>query len=91
VADTKPGVSESPPIIVTVTTNPPYLYLGKLPVTFDRLQSEFASRVKASPNITLAIRADTEAAYGNVVKVTEAARLAQVKQIKAYLKPSIRP
>jgi biopolymer transport protein ExbD len=91
VADTRAGVSENPPIIVTITTNQPYLYLSKLPVTFDRLQTEFAERVKANPNVTLAIRADTEAAYGHVVRVTEAARVAQIKQIKAYLKSAIRP
>jgi biopolymer transport protein ExbD len=91
VADTKPGVAENPPIIVTITTNQPCLYLGKMPVTFDRLQAELTARVQANPEITLAVRADTEAAYGTVVKVTEAARLAQVKRIKAYLKPSIRP
>ena len=91
VADTKPGVAESLPIVVTVTTNLPYLYLCKLPITFDRLQAELETRAKANPGVTLAIRADTEAAYGNVVKVTEAARRAQIKQIKAYLKPSIKP
>jgi biopolymer transport protein ExbD len=91
VADTKPGVSDNPPIIITITSNQPYLYLNKLPVTFDRLQAEFTTRAKANPNVTLAIRADTEAAYGTVVKVTEAARLAHIKQIKAYLKPAIRP
>jgi biopolymer transport protein ExbD len=91
VADTKPGVSENPPLIVTVTTNQPWLYLGKQPTTIDRLQAEFTARVKANPNIVLAVRADTEAAYGHVVRVTEAARLAQIKQIKAYLKPAIKP
>jgi biopolymer transport protein ExbD len=91
VGDTKPGVSETPPIIVTITTNQPALYLGKLPVTLDRLLDEFTSRAKANPNVTLAIRADTKAAYGTVVEITEAARLAQIKQIKAFLKPSIRP
>ncbi len=91
VADTKPGVSDNPPIVVTVTTNQPWLYLGKLPVTIDRLQTELTERAKANPNAILAIRADTEAAYGNVVKVTEVARLAQVKEIKAYLKRGIRP
>jgi biopolymer transport protein ExbD len=91
VADTKPGVAENPPIIITITTNHPSLYLGKLPVTFERLQAEFTTRVQANPNVTLAIRADTEAAYGTVVRVTEAARAAQIKQIKAYLKQAIRP
>jgi biopolymer transport protein ExbD len=91
VADTRPGVSDNPPIVVTVTTNQPWLYLGKLPMTLDRLQAELSERAKANPNAVLAIRADTEAAYGNVVKVTEVARLAQVKEIKAYLKPGIKP
>ena len=90
-ADTKPGVSERPPIIVTVTTNRPELYLGRLPVTLDRLRTEFEARVKENPNVTLAIRADNDAAYGTVVKITEAARDARIKEIKAYLKPAMKP
>lgn len=87
----KPGVSMNPPTIVTITTNPPYFYLDRLPVTIETLQTELAAKVKAHPNLTLAIRADTEAAYGNVVKVTEAANFAKVKQIQAYIQPAIRP
>jgi biopolymer transport protein ExbD len=90
-ADARPGVSDNPPIIITITTNQPCLYLGKLPVTLDRVRAEFVARVKENPNITLAIRADTEAAYGNVVKVTEAARNAHIKEIKAYLKQAVTP
>ncbi len=91
VADTKPGVSDNPPIIVTITTNQPALYLGKVPVTYERLQTELNAQTKANPNAMLALRVDTEAPFGTVVKVEEAARLAQVKQIKAFLKPAIRP
>lgn len=87
----KPGASEHPPVIITITTNRPFFYLGKLPVTLDRLQSELAARVQADPAVVVAIRADTEAAYGNVVRVTEAAQAARVKQIKAYLQPAIKP
>lgn len=89
--DTKPGVSDNPPIIVTITTNQPSIYLGRTPVTFDRLQAELKARTKENPNLTLAIRADTEAAYGTVVKVTEAAKVAHIKQIISYLKPAMRP
>ncbi len=89
--ETRPGVSENPPIIVTITTNKPSLYLGKIPVTFERLQSELAARVVENSNAALAIRADTEAAYGTVVRVTEAATLAHIKQIRAYLKPAMKP
>jgi biopolymer transport protein ExbD len=89
--DTRPGVSENPPIIVTVTTSQPPVYLGKLPVTMERLQTELRARVLQNSNVTLAIRADTEAAYGTVVKVTEAANLAKIKQIRAFLKPAMKP
>ena len=89
--DTKPGVSETPPLIVTITTNPPHFYLGKSPVTLDRLQAELVGKAKANPNLILAIRADTKAAYGDVVGVTDIASKARIKQIKAYVRPGIRP
>lgn len=88
---TKPGVSENPPVIVTITTNRPYFYLGKLPITIERLQADLIARAKVNPNLVLAIRADTEASYGNVVKVTDIANTARVKQIKAFLQPAIKP
>ena len=88
----KPGVSETQQtIIVTITTNQPHFYLGKMPITLDRLKGELAAQTKANPNLVLAIRADTEASYGNVVKITDAANSARVKQIKAFLQPAIRP
>jgi len=87
----KPGVSENPPVVVTITTNRPFFYLEKMPITLDRLQGELTARTKANPNLILAIRADTEAAYGNVVKVTDAANAARIKQIKAFLQPAIKP
>ncbi|MBI5387797.1 MAG: biopolymer transporter ExbD [Verrucomicrobia bacterium] len=90
-AASKPGVSENPPLIITITTNRPTFYVGKTPVTLERLQAELMAKAQANPNLTVAIRADTEAAYGNVVKVTEAATLARVKEIKAFLKPAIKP
>ena len=89
--DLKPGVNENPPLIVTITTNRPFFYLGKTPVTIDRLESELQERVKLNPGLILAIRADTEAAYGNFVKVTEAATQAKVKEIKSFLKPGMKP
>ena len=90
-ADARPGVSQSPPLIVTITTNEPWLYLGKTPVTLNRLETELADRVKESPAIGMAIRADTEASYGRVVQVTEVAKMARIREIKAYLKPAMKP
>jgi biopolymer transport protein ExbD len=85
------GATENPPIIVTITTNMPVFYLGRVPVTLDRLKQEFVTRAKENPKVVIAIRADDQAAYGNVVKVTEAAQSAQVMEIRTFLKPGIKP
>jgi biopolymer transport protein ExbD len=87
----KPGVNDNPPLIITITTNAPHFYLGKLPVTLDRLRAEITLRARENPRLVVAIRADDQAAYGNVVKVTEAAQAAQVKEVRTFLKPGIRP
>ena len=87
----KPGVNDNPPLIITITTNAPQFYLGKLPVTLDRLRAEITQRAKENPRLVVAIRADDQAAYGNVVRVTEAAQAAQVKEVRTFLKPGIRP
>jgi biopolymer transport protein ExbD len=85
------GATENPPVIVTITTNKPVFYLGRLPATRDRLKQEFIARVKENPKVVVAIRADDQAAYGNVIKVTEAAQAAQVMEIRTFLKPGIKP
>ncbi len=86
-----PGANENPPLVITITTNAPRLYLGKTAVTLDRLQKELIDRSKENPRLIIAIRADEQAAYGDVVKVQEAARAAQVKEIRAFLKSGVRP
>jgi len=87
----KPGVTDNPPLIVTITTNAPHFYLGKMAVTLDRLRAEFTQRAKENPRLIVAVRADDQAAYGNVVKVNEAAQAAQVKEVRTFLKPGIKP
>jgi biopolymer transport protein ExbD len=85
------GVTESPPLIITITTNTPHFYVGKMAMTFDRLKAELTQRAKDNPRLVVALRADDQAAYGNVVKVTEAAQAAEVKEIRTFLKPGILP
>ena len=87
----QPAVNENPPLIVTITTNAPHFHLGKMAVTLERLQQEMTERSKENPRLVVAIRADEQAAYGNVVKVTEAAQAAQVREIRTFLKPGITP
>ncbi|HMJ92025.1 MAG TPA: biopolymer transporter ExbD [Candidatus Acidoferrum sp.] len=85
------GQSENPPLIITITTNAPTFYIARNPVTLDRLKAELIQRSKQNPRLVVAVRADDQAAYGNVVKVTEAAQAAHVKEIRTFLKPGIRP
>ena len=90
-AKPKPGSTENPPLIVTITTNQPIFFLGRTPVTLERLKQEFLNKAKENPQIVVAIRANDQAAYGNVVRVTEAAQAARVKEIREFLKPGIKP
>lgn len=77
-ADTKP------PLVITVTTNAPYLFLGSTPVTIERVQVELNEGVKANPNLRVAIRADKRAPFGEIIRIIDAAKLAQVASIDAY-------
>ena len=90
-APSQPGVTDNPPLVITITTNAPHFYLGKLAVTLDRIKAELVQRAKENPRLIVAIRADDQAAYGNVVKVTEAAQAAQVSEVRTFLKPGIKP
>ena len=60
-------------------------------MTLDKLKAELLKRGRENSNLIVAIRADDQAAYGNVVKVTEAAQAAEVKEVRTFLKPGIKP
>ena len=79
------------PLIVTVTKEPPHLYVGTKSVTDDELHNELLGRAKANPGLTLALRADTEAPFGQVLKVMDAANAAKIKDIQSFTQPGIKP
>ena len=87
----KAGPTDNPQFVITIMTNAPQFYVGRMAVTFDRLKSELMERAKENPRLIVVIRADGQVAYANVLKVTEAAQAAQVKEIRAFLKPGTRP
>jgi biopolymer transport protein ExbD len=80
----KAGASENA-LVVTIPKEGP-IYLKTDPVTMDSLQQRLIAAVRANPQTTLAIRADTDAAWGQVVKVVQAANAAHIPVSSAFVK-----
>jgi biopolymer transport protein ExbD len=78
----KEGAS-SDTLVVTIAKTEPYLYVGKRPVTFDKLQEELINQVKANSNLVLTLQADEGAPWGQVVRVRDAAVGARIRVINA--------
>src|SRR5438477_5436385 len=79
----KPGATDNKPFIILVTTNAPYFYLGENPVTLDRLQSELEAATKKDPQLKVTIKADKRSPFGEVIKLIDAAKTANVASINA--------
>src|SRR5580698_1515602 len=61
----KPGVSDNPPQIVTISSNG-VVFLGanNMPYTIEQLQSQLAQLAAQNPKLKLAVRADKDAPWG---------------------------
>jgi biopolymer transport protein ExbD len=81
--DAKPGASENA-LVVTISKQGP-LYLKAEPVTLEALGQRLTQAVRENPQATLAIRADKEAPFGEVIKVMDAAKEAKIRVASAYL------
>jgi biopolymer transport protein ExbD len=73
----KQGVSENN-LVVTLSKEPPYFYLGPRPVTLEKLREELFAGAKKNPNLTLSLAADTDSTSGKLLNVMEAAKDAGV-------------
>ena len=81
----KAGAREQAPLIVSIDTKG-NLRLGTdaLPVTDERLRSEFKSRAEKDPDLKVAISADKDAPFGQIIKVMDAAKEAHIKMVNAF-------
>ena len=90
----KTGANEDLPLIVSVDPQG-NLRLGnegqEIVVTGETLRAELLARAKTNPELKLAIRADTKAPFGQIVKVMDAAKEAKVKMINAFTKEAGKP
>lgn len=75
-------------LVVTIDNKAPYLYLGTRPVTLERLESELKAGARENPLLSLAIRADEKAPFGQIVKVMDAAKSANIKVVNAFTQNS---
>jgi biopolymer transport protein ExbD len=82
----KSGATESA-LVVTVPKEGP-IYLRTEPVTMENLQNKLIEAVRLNPKTTLAIKADEGAQWGQVVKVMEAAKAANIPVANAFTRPA---
>jgi biopolymer transport protein ExbD len=78
-AQPKPGASQNPMMIVTISKAEPHLYLNQRPVTLTRLQEEFTAAVARNTNASVAIRPDNDAPVQELIDVLSAATAAKIK------------
>jgi biopolymer transport protein ExbD len=81
------GTSSDASLIVTIAKTEPRFFLDTKPVTFQRLQEEIAARAAKDPKISISIRADTDAPVGQMIRVMDAAKAANIKNINMFTKP----
>jgi biopolymer transport protein ExbD len=79
----KPGSKEDRPFVIAIATNAPYFYIEEKPVTLERLQNELMTAAKKDPKVAVTIKADRRAPFGEVIRVIDAAKIAQVGSINA--------
>ena len=87
----KPGASDAKPFLIFVSANAPYFYLGDRPVTLDRLTADLKAAAQKDPQLKVTIKADKRSPFGEVIKLIDAAKLANVASINAVTEKSATP
>ncbi len=82
----RPGANENA-LVVTISKQGVFS-LGKEEnaMTPEKLQERLIAEVRKNPQATLSIRADTEAPFGRIFKVMDAAQAANIKVVSAFTK-----
>ncbi len=74
-------------LVVTIPKEGP-IHLGTEPVTFDRLKEKFVEAARKNPETRVSIRGDTDAHWGQVIRVMDIAKAANVRNVSAAVKSS---
>lgn len=81
------GVSDKATVVlVEIDKQTPYLRLDSRPVTLENLQQQLAARAKQDPRPGVAIRADAQAPFEQIIRVMDAARAVGLTNFSAFVK-----
>jgi biopolymer transport protein ExbD len=88
----KSGANETQPLVVSIDPKG-NLHLGAdaTPVTIERFKEKLLAAAAKTPDLELAISADTLAPFGQIVKVMDAAKEAKIKTVIAFTKEAGKP
>jgi biopolymer transport protein ExbD len=89
----KVGANEKPPFVIIIDNKGNY-YLGDknpLAVTYEQFRNELLKQAVINTQLVLAITAETNAPWGKIVKVRDAAAEAKIKSLVAYTKEKATP
>ncbi len=87
-----PGTQEKAPLVVSIDPQG-NLRFGpeSKSISIERLKEELVSAAAANPEIKLAISADKAAPFGQIVKVMDAAKAANLSGVNAFTKEAGKP
>ena len=60
--------------------------IGDKTVQSSAIKAELKKAIEANPELKLSIRADTDAPFGQIIKVMDAAKAAGITSVKAFTK-----
>ncbi len=79
------GADEAPPLVVTIEPSGTLRFgANNKPVTVQELAADLSAASAKDPQVKVAIRADTKAPFGVVVKVMDAIKAAGIKSVNAF-------
>jgi biopolymer transport protein ExbD len=83
----KSGANENPPLVVSIDDKGG-LRVGPNndAVTQEQLQARLRDELAKNPKLALAVNADKNAPWGQIVKVMDAAKTANIKTVSAFTK-----
>ncbi len=83
--------SQEKPFTILVATNFPFFFIGDRATTLDKLQAELTAAVKKDPNLKVSVRADRNAPFGEIIKLIDITKVAQVGSLNFITEKQARP